>query len=506
MEQWRGVQRAYLSLTLLTTLSASLIWGINTLFLLDAGLSNTQAFAANAFFTAGLVASEIPTGVVADTTGRRRSFLLGTATLLASTLLYLAMWQVRGPFWGWAVSSALIGLGFAFFSGAVEAWLVDALDASGFPGNLESVFARGQILTGTGMLTGAVAGGFIAQATNLGVPYMLRAAMLALTLLAAAVFMHDLGFQPAHTSQPVAEVKRIFRASVTGGFGNPPVRWLMLEAMFTMGVGIYAFYAMQPYLLQLYGDQSAFGVAGLAAAVLAGSQIAGGLAVPLVRRVVRRRTTALIGSAVLGVVTLLLLGVTNNFWVAVAALVVWALTTAAGKPMRQTYLNGLIPSAQRATVLSFGSLMGSAGGVVAQPALGRTADASGYGASYVAAAALSALSLPFLLFARRERAVADGISPGDAIADVDQPVVPPEGERLRRSCGERHQLLMNFTVVWPSCSKCSSSVSARMMPTPRPPSSSMRSVRVSSSPGGRPGPASTTEISQEPSSMTTWTE
>ena len=49
----RSVQRTYLLLTLLSTLSASFIWGVNTLFLLDAGLSNTEAFAANAFFTAG---------------------------------------------------------------------------------------------------------------------------------------------------------------------------------------------------------------------------------------------------------------------------------------------------------------------------------------------------------------------------------------------------------------------------------------------------------------------
>ena len=87
----RRIQRTYLLLTLLSTLSASLIWGINTLFLLDAGLSNTQAFAANAFFTAGQVVFEIPTGVVADPRGRRTSYLLGAATLLLSTLLYLYM-------------------------------------------------------------------------------------------------------------------------------------------------------------------------------------------------------------------------------------------------------------------------------------------------------------------------------------------------------------------------------------------------------------------------------
>src|SRR5687768_524554 len=98
----RGIQRVYLLLMLLHTLAASLIWGINTLFLLDAGLSNTEAFAANAFFTAGMVLFEVPTGVVADTRGRRTSYLLGTVTLTASTLLYLLMWRVSAPFWAWA--------------------------------------------------------------------------------------------------------------------------------------------------------------------------------------------------------------------------------------------------------------------------------------------------------------------------------------------------------------------------------------------------------------------
>jgi MFS family permease len=80
------------------TLAASLIWGINTIFLLDAGLSNLEAFAANAFFTAGMVVFEIPTGIVADTVGRRASYLLGTVTLAVSTLLYVLLWQLGAPF------------------------------------------------------------------------------------------------------------------------------------------------------------------------------------------------------------------------------------------------------------------------------------------------------------------------------------------------------------------------------------------------------------------------
>ena len=53
-----------------------------------------------------------------------------------TTLLYVMLWQIEGPFWAWALVSLLLGLGFTFFSGAVEAWLVDALKATGFTGDL----------------------------------------------------------------------------------------------------------------------------------------------------------------------------------------------------------------------------------------------------------------------------------------------------------------------------------------------------------------------------------
>lgn len=407
----RRVQRLYLTLTLLTTLAASLIWGVNTLFLLDAGLSNTEAFAANAFFTLGMVLFEVPTGVVADTRGRRFSFLLGCATLLISTLLYLWMWDLRAPMWGWALASMLIGLGFTFFSGATEAWLVDALKASGYEGGLERVFGRAQLVSGAAMLTGSVLGGVLAQASDLGMPYLVRAGLLGITLAVAAVLMRDLGFQPKTGARPMAAVRDVLDGAVDGGWRHPPVRWLMIAAPFTDGVGIYVFYALQPFLLQLYGDPDAYSVAGLAAALVAGAQMLGGLLQPWARRLFSRRTDAIVLQCVLGAVLLAGMAVTTHFVVAVALVAAWSMAGAIASPLRRAYLNGEIPSAQRATVLSFDSLMGSAGGVGIQPGLGRVADVAGYPASYVAAAAIQALALPFALLARRERAASDPIGP-----------------------------------------------------------------------------------------------
>lgn len=408
----RKVQRVYLGLTLLQTLAASFIWGINTLFLLDAGLSNAEAFSANAAFTAGLVLFEVPTGVVADTRGRRASYLLGTVTLIGATLLYLLMWRLQAPFWAWAVSSGLLGLGFTFFSGAVEAWLVDALASTGFDGDLESVFAKGEIVQGAAMLGGSVAGGAIAQATNLGVPYVVRAVILVATFVSAFVWMKDLGFTPSRGKAPLDEVRRLLRESVRYGLGNPPVRWVMLAAPFTDGVMVYAFYAMQPYLLELWGDPEAYAIAGLAAAIVAGAQIVGGLMVPLVRRNFRRRTTVLLAGTATSALVLLVTGLVPTFWVVLAMLVLWGLLFAALMPVRQAYLNGLIASEGRATVLSFDSMLGSGGGVVAQPILGRAADVWGYPASYACGAAIQILALPFLWLARREGADEDWIGRG----------------------------------------------------------------------------------------------
>ena len=405
----RTVQRVYLVLMLFNTLAASFIWGINTLFLLDAGLNATAAFTANALFTAGMVLFEVPTGVVADTWGRRTSYLLGSLTLAVSTVLYWLAWQTQAPFWAWAVTSVLLGLGFTFFSGATEAWLVDALKFTGFKGNLESVFAKGQIVAGAAMLSGSVLGGLVAQWTNLGVPYLLRGLALIVTFVVAFLYMRDWGFVPKPGKHPVREMSQVVRGSVHYGLGNPPVRWIMLAAPFTFGVGIYAFYAMQPYLLELYGDEQAYSIAGLAAAIIAGAQIAGGMVAPQVRRLFRNRTSALLTGLVIEIGLLALLGLTTAFWVAVALLVLWGLIAAATLPIRQAYVNGLIPSEQRATVLSFDNLLGSSGGVVIQPALGKAADVWSYSTSYLVGAAIQLLAVPFTVLAKRERASSDPV-------------------------------------------------------------------------------------------------
>jgi MFS family permease len=200
-EDSKRIQNTYLFLNLAIWLPIALILGINTLFLLDAGLSNVEAFAANAFYTVGLLLFEIPTGMVADTWGRRTSFMLGLVSQILGAFLYFLMWQTEAPFWGWAIVSAFLGMGYTFFSGALEAWLVDELNHAKYKGPLDPIFAKAQVVGGIAMLTGTIAGGFIAQATNLGVPYLVRCLIQIACLVIAFVVMKENGFSPEKSAR-----------------------------------------------------------------------------------------------------------------------------------------------------------------------------------------------------------------------------------------------------------------------------------------------------------------
>ena len=284
---------------------------------------------------------------------------------------------------------------------------MDALRFSGYDGGLEAVFGRGLMVSGVAMFIGSSAGGVIAQATNLGVPFLLRVGVLLAMFGVAFGLMRDVGFTPERSTHPLRATRAVLTASIEGGLKNPPVRYVMLAAPFSAGVGIYVFYALQPYLLELFGDPHAYSVAGLAAAIVAVAQVIGGWLAPYARGLFRKRTSLLIVSGIVGALILFALGFTKVFWLALVLLTVWALIGSAAAPVRQAYVNDMIPSKQRATVLSFDSLMGSSGGVVVQPLLGRGADLYGYPASLAIGGVIEMLAIPFLLASRRQAAVAD---------------------------------------------------------------------------------------------------
>ncbi|HZA19894.1 MAG TPA: MFS transporter [Actinomycetota bacterium] len=419
------VIRSYLIISGLFTLSASLIWGINTLFLLDAGLSIFEVFVANAVFTAAMALFEIPTGVVADTRGRRASFLLSESVLAVGTLAYVGVAAIDGGLLLFSLAGVILGLGYTFYSGAVEAWLVDALKATGFQNELDGVFARASMVGSVAMVIGTVGGGLLGQ-IDLSLPYVARAALVLMAFTVGFVTMHDIGFTPRtmRLKGITGEMKKVAQAGISYGWRAPAVRLLVMDSFVSWGFFAWAWYAWQPYFLELYGDDAIW-LSGLVAALfglagIGGNALVGKLALPR-----RRRTTILLGAAAVTTVTMVATGAIRSFWITVPVFLLGAVAMGVLQPVRQTYLHLSIPTSERATLVSFDALVGSLGSVGGQTGLGYLSQERSIADAFVIGGIATALVLPIF---GRLRALDE---PADRITvdapERDAPPSPPVG-------------------------------------------------------------------------------
>ena len=430
----------YLILAGLYTLAASVIWSVNTLFLLDAGLSIGEVFVANALFSVGMVAFEIPTGVVADTVGRRASYLLSVGVLAGTTVLYLLAAQAEASVVVFGAVSVAMGLGFTFFSGALEAWLVDALAAAdgaeptGPVGDagLDTVFARGNQTSGVAMLVGTILGGFLGQ-IDLAVPFVARAGLLVVVFFVAGRLMVEQGFQPQQLSvgEIPARMTEVARVGITNGWDHPGLRRLMLASGVRSLFFGWAFYASQPYLLELL-DRDAVWVVGLVTAGVSLGAIVGNQLVAAFSRACGRRSTMLLVATVVSALAGASIGLTSNFAVAVAGLLVMSGAMGVITPVRQAYLHQVTASEHRATVVSFDAMVASVGGVGGQVGLGRLSERRSFEAGYVVGGLATLAALPLLLSLRRLGDPADRLPgrPSEAGVETSCPSGLPSGSQV----------------------------------------------------------------------------
>jgi MFS family permease len=402
--------RGYLVISGLFTLSASLIWGINTLFLLDAGLSIFEVFVANAAFTASMALFEVPTGVVADTRGRRISFLLSEAVLAVGTLAYVGVAAIDGGLLLFCLAGVILGLGFTFYSGAVEAWLVDALRATGYQKELDRVFARAGVVAGAATLVGTVGGGLLGQ-VDLALPYLGRALLVGVAFFIGFRIMHDIGFTPRtlRLQGIVGEMRKVARAGFTYGWRTPAVRLLVLHSFLSWGFFFWAWYAWQPYFLDLLG-RNAIWVAGVIAALFSLAGILGNMLVGRVARPGRLRTTILLASSVAISATMVATGAIQFFWVTVPVFLLGAMAAGVEQPVRQTYLHHSIPTTERATLVSFDNLVGSLGSIGGTTGLGYLSEVRSVPAGFVVGGLATFLAIPIFARLRSLREPADRIA------------------------------------------------------------------------------------------------
>jgi MFS family permease len=177
------------------------------------------------------------------------------------------------------------------------------------------------------------------------------------------------------------------------------VRLLMGVSFLQLGFLSWGFYAWQPYFLRLLGHDAVW-VAGVVAAAMALSTIVGNAVVDWFSQFCGRRTTLLLWAAGVQTVAAIGVGLAGSFWLAVIFFLFVTVAVGVTGPVKQAYIHEMVPSGQRASVISFDSMMGNAGGVLGQSGLGYLSRARSIEEGYVAGGIATVLVFPLLIFLR----------------------------------------------------------------------------------------------------------
>ncbi|MFA6429826.1 MAG: MFS transporter [Patescibacteria group bacterium] len=140
-------------------------------FLVQIGLSVSQVFLVNVFYAGAIMVAEVPTGMLADTRGRRWSVQMGMVAWMLSGVMYV--W-VSG-FWSAVIAEVVGGIGQAFISGSLNAWITDALHMRDNQVERKRVFGNGEAIKRVFLLLGGAFGALLGGWT-LRAPFAVSAA------------------------------------------------------------------------------------------------------------------------------------------------------------------------------------------------------------------------------------------------------------------------------------------------------------------------------------------
>jgi MFS family permease len=379
--------RRYVVLSFLLWLPVGLMMAPLVLLVLERGFTLADVAILGVVSSVAVALLELPTGGLADALGRR-PVLVVSALVHALGLVLLGLGATLTLL---LASAALRGLARALSTGPLEAWYIDALQASSAdPASdgpdpqvppLTTGLARGEVAASVALAVGTLAGGVLPQ---VGVLVDLPFPALAVPVLVAAVVevvragltvgLPESQRRRATTRQLLADVPRTVRTGVAVGVRDRVVLRLMMVAGAT-GVALASLELVMPGWLDVVVTDPRRAALLYAAIVTAGflADALGGALAPRLRRwrgdawgAAVVATLAAVLAAVALAAGSLLPGAVAIGVAAVAYLGIFVGLGAAG-PALGELLHGRVRGHERATVLSVQSLMlqlTGAGGVV----------------------------------------------------------------------------------------------------------------------------------------------
>ena len=341
------------------------------------GLSLTQATFVDVAFWIAAVLGEVPTGIVADTYGRKTSLVAGVALMSLS----IFAWALAPTILLIVLAYAGLAIGVTFLSGAEDAFFFESIQITGRANSYTRLVGlAGATMLGATAVGSAVSGLF--ASVDLILPFLIAGVSLLATLGTALTFKEPQAEEKG-AGQTRISYREILRQSFTLMRARPALRSPMLYLAIVPMVAL----VMETFFLQPQAVRLGVPIAGIGMLVMATqfTNMAGSTwADKIATRLGEGRVLFIIPGII--VISLILLAAFQVFfsllWIAVISFV-----TAVLRPLVLNRIQSQVSDNVRATILSMESLMATMLLTVSEPILGVIADRAGLPTAYVILAA-----------------------------------------------------------------------------------------------------------------------
>jgi MFS family permease len=330
-------------------------------------LNSTQIFTIQAAYALSILILEIPSGYLADVIGRKKTMILGAIFLPIG----LAVYALTHTFLSFILAEFIIAVANSMRSGCDSALIYDTLIQLNEESEYKKIEGRSFYYTRIGTALASILGGLFAL-VFLRLPFYINIATSSLMLLFALSLIEP-ERKKLEAANPLKDTLKICRFSFT----YPQLRLLILYAAMIMSTGVVGVWAYFLYYESIGISIGYFGI--LFAAFQLASGVGSRKAHDLEKMIGEKRSFLIL---LLIAPTFILLGVFKSFLL-IPLMLLNAFLWGFAFPLLMDYLNRLIKSEVRATVLSVANMAGSLSFVILSPLFGKIVDSFSLSTAFI---------------------------------------------------------------------------------------------------------------------------
>lgn len=268
----------YSLIMFLNSYLTGLLTPVLSLALIDKGASLSNLSIILGLYALSVILLELPSGIMADVFGRKKTFVLSLAAFTVSFLLFL----ISKGLISLCIVMMLYGLGRALGSGSFDALFIDYYIDNYGKDKLHNITTRLSVLEASGLSAGALSGGFFPEISmkflpstgtydfNIIIRIILTITVLVLSVVYISEKVHPDGKEHISIRQHVKNSSKFV-------FENVTILCIFLS-VFSTGFFLSALETYwQPHFITFFPDEGFTGLLGLMAFLYLGAAMAGSI-------------------------------------------------------------------------------------------------------------------------------------------------------------------------------------------------------------------------------------